>query len=103
MAELTTPTKPKAEDSKKMETPSKKQKRNSIVCSITNVSDLLLSPNKGRITKYINFGTITESCNKMCRSVSFDPNHYEYLKSEEMRDVVNNPLKAIEIFDYQED
>lgn len=31
MAELTTPTKPKAEDSKKMETPSKKQKRNSIV------------------------------------------------------------------------
>ena len=39
----------------------------------------------------------------MCRSVSFDPNHYEYLKSEEMRDVVNNPLKAIEIFNYQQD
>lgn len=39
----------------------------------------------------------------MCRSVSFDPKHYESSKSEEMRDVVNNPLKAIEIFDYQED
>ena len=39
----------------------------------------------------------------MCKSVSFDPNHLEFFKTKEMQDVIDNPFKAVEVFEFIED
>ena len=85
------------------ETPKRKKKTDSVMtCSIMNVSNLLQSPpkpgsSKTKPTSYITFGITNKDNKKVCRSVSFHASHIDFLQSDEMKSVINNPNAAIDI------
>ena len=82
-----------------MESTPKKLKRETVdvTCSILNLGGIQESPSKGggKNIKYCAFGTVSNKSKTVKRSVSFEPLHYKYLNSTNLKDVVNNEYKAI--------
>ena len=107
----TTPNKPQStkRSSNTPGTPSSSEKKwksgtkndTNVICSIRNMSRVLLSPSKagqGNPTTWFEFGTI-KAGEGVKRSVSFDKNHHSFLSSQE---IVDNPYKAVELLNVQE-
>ena len=91
--ELKTPTK------NETDTPRKKQKSETI-CSIVNVSDMILSPSKTPSksgTSWFEFGIATPDSTTLRRVGCFSKQWHEFLNSNEVKPIVGNNKKTIVI------
>ena len=100
MSNIKTPSKTSKPRDDELECTPKKTPKTETVCSIVNVSDIILSPSKtpGRDdTNWFEFGISTPNSTRLQRVGCFSKQWHEFLNSEAVRPIINNPHKTIVI------